>query len=98
MVAKINILSSCTNVVAKITIRGAKINIRVFKIHIRVFKIQEQLTLKFGKKVRTASLNLIFNGSYKKKYTICRKKLRQVFLTLFNSVYFCHFWHGSNEN
>ena len=75
MVAKINILSSCTNVVAK--------------INIRVFKIQERLRLKFGKMLQTASLNLIFIGSYKKKKcTLCCKKLRQVFLTLFNSVYF----------
>ena len=44
MVAKINILNSCANVVAK--------------IKIRVFKIKEQLSLKFGKKLRTARLNL----------------------------------------
>ena len=53
MVAKINILNSCTNVIAK--------------INIRVFKIKEQLRLKFGKKLRIASLNLIFIGFYKKK-------------------------------
>ena len=53
MVAKINILNSCTNVIAK--------------INIRVFQIQEQLRLKFGKKLRTASLDLIFIGSYEKK-------------------------------
>ena len=57
-----------------------------------------QLRLKFGKILRTASFNLILIDSYKKKYTICRKKLRQVFLTLFNSVYFCHFWRKSNKN
>ena len=53
MVAKINTLNSCTNVVAK--------------INIHVFKISEQLRLKFGKQRRTASLNLIFIGSYKEK-------------------------------
>ena len=53
MVTKINIWNSRTNVVAK--------------INIRVFKIYEQLRPKFGKKRRTASLNLIFIGSFKKK-------------------------------
>ena len=58
MVAKIHTLNSRTNLDAK--------------IYIRVFKISEQLRLKFGKQRQTASLNLVFIGSYKEKYTICR--------------------------
>ena len=77
MVAKINILNSYTNVFAK--------------INIRVFKIEEQLRLKFGKKIRTASLDLIFIGSYKKKYTICRKKLQQIFFDIIQFSLFLPF-------
>ena len=65
MVAKINILNSCTNVVAK--------------INIRVFKIEEQLRLKFGKKLQTASLNLIFIGSYKKSILYAVKNYGKFF-------------------
>ena len=42
MIAKTNILNSCTNVVAK--------------INIRVFKIEEQLRPKFGKKLHEKSI------------------------------------------
>ena len=69
----------------------------VAKINIRVFKIEEQLRLKFGKKLRTASLTLIFIGSYKKKVYYMPLKTTASFFDIINSVYFCHFWHGSNE-
>ena len=42
MIAKTNILNSCTDVVAK--------------INIRVFKIEEQLRPKFGKKLHKKSI------------------------------------------
>ena len=61
MVAKINILNSFTNVVAK--------------INIRVFKIYEQLRLKFGKKLQTASLKGGESSSQFQWFTIAKIKL-----------------------
>ena len=46
-------LNSCMNMVAKLGIDA--------------LKIYEQMRLKIGKNLRTASLNLKFSGSYKKK-------------------------------
>ena len=77
MVAKINILNSCTNVVAK--------------INISVFKIEEQLRLKFGKKLQTASLNLIFIGSYKKKVYYMPKKTTASFFDIIQLSLFLPF-------
>ena len=84
MVAKINILKSYANMVAK--------------INIRVFKICEQLRLKFGKICEQPALTTFIGSNKKKSIPYAVKNYGKFFLTLFNSVYFCNFWHGSNEN
>ena len=49
------------------------------------------MRLKFGKKLRTASLNLIFLGSHKKKYTICRIKTTPSFFDIIQFSLFLPF-------
>ena len=59
----------------------------VARINIHVFKIEEQMRLKFGKKLRTASLNLIFIGSSKMVYYVPQKTTASFFDIILFSLF-----------